>query len=111
MIISSSIYIVKLTEGTRSSITKGGNGVWIQDSSRDTHFVLTRNNNYQIVRSDSQGQFYYNISTEGRYAAHFVDKSSIITSKGFVRCLLFILIKFVYLGCTPRTNQILHLDA
>ena len=110
MIISSSIYIVKLTEGTRSSITKDGNGVWIQDSSRDTHFFLTKNNNYQIVRSDSQGQFYYNIRTEIRCTAHFVDKNSIITLKRFVRCLLFILIKFVYLGCTPRTKQILRLD-
>ena len=110
MIISSSIYIVKFTEENRSSITKDGNGVWIQDSSRDTHFVLIRNNNYQIVRSDSQGQFYYNIRTEGRYTAHFVDKNSIITLKRFVRCLLFILIKFVYLGCTPRTKQILRLD-
>ena len=110
MIISSSIYIVKFTEENRSSITKDGNGVWIQDSSRDIHFVLIRNNNYQIVHSDSQGQFYYNIPTEGRYTAHFVDKNSIITLKRFVRCLLFILIKFVYLGCTPRTKQILRLD-
>ena len=104
MIISSSIYIVKFTEGNLSSITKDDNGVWIQDSSRDTYFVLTRNNNYQIVRSDSQGQFYYNIRIEGRYTAHFVDKNSMITLKRFVRCLLLILIKFVYLGCTPRTE-------
>ena len=110
MIISSSIYIVKFTEENRSSITKDCNGVWIQDSSRDTHFVFTRNNNYQIVRSDSQGQFYYNIHTEGRYTAYFVDKNSVIMLKRFVRCLLFILIKFVYLGCTPRTKQILRLD-
>ena len=110
MIISSSIYIVKFTEGNRSSITKDDNSVGIQDSSRDTHFVLTRNNNYQIVRSDSQGQFYYNVRTEDRYTAHFVDKNSIITLKRFVRCLLFILIKFVYLGRTPRTEQILRLD-
>ena len=110
MIISSSIYIVKFTEGNRSSITKDDNGVWIQDSSRDTHFVLTRNNNYQTVRSDSQGQFYCNTRTEGRYTAHFVDKNSIITLKRFVRCLLLILIKFVYLGCKPRTEQILRLD-
>ena len=42
-------------EGNCSSITKDGGDVWIQDSSRGTHFVLTRNNNYPIVRSNSQG--------------------------------------------------------
>ena len=71
MIISSSIYIVTFTEGNRASVTKGGNGIWIQGNSRNTHFVLTRNNNYHIVRLDSQGQFYHNIRTGGRYTRTF----------------------------------------
>ena len=42
MMTSLSIFIVKFTEENRLSIGKDGDGTWIQDSSRDTHFVLTK---------------------------------------------------------------------
>ena len=108
--VSPSIFIVKFTAENRSSIGKDGNGVWIQDSSRDTHFILTKNNTYQIVRKSSSGQYYYSTRVGDRDVTNSVDENSTITLKRCVFNMFYISNKILYLGYIPQTKTTVHFD-
>ncbi len=109
--ISPSIFIVKFTEENRSSIEKDNKGVWIQNSSVNTHFIITKNNDYQILSGDSQGRWYYLKFIEKGLIEEYVDEKSIITLTRYIYCFLFILIlKYIYLEYMPQTKTTLLFD-
>ena len=60
MVSKSSVYIIENSEENRRSIGKDGLGVWIQDRSTELTLVLSNRGLYQLVRQNTQGNWYYN---------------------------------------------------
>ncbi|CAF4182161.1 unnamed protein product, partial [Didymodactylos carnosus] len=57
VITKASTFIIKNSEENKQSVGKDGCGVWLQDRSETTSFVLCNNKSYQIVRRGKKGKF------------------------------------------------------
>jgi hypothetical protein len=90
-------FLVKSTHENQLSVGKDGNGAWIQTSSAETTFILTEKDNYQVVRCDAKGQFYYNERVGRNYARCQVQEKDVFILKRFAT----LLIPFAYIYIKP----------
>ena len=81
MMSKSSVYIIENSEEKRRSIRKDGLGVWIQDRSIEVPLVLSNRGLYQLVRQNTQGNWYYNKRIGNKYVPQVVDENNIVFLK------------------------------
>ena len=81
MVSKSSVYIIENSEENRRSIGKDCLGVWIQDRSTEVTLVLFNRGLYQLVRQNTQGNWYYNKRISNKYVPQVVDENNIVLLK------------------------------
>ena len=74
-------FLVKSTHENRLSISKDGNGAWIQTSSAETIFILATKENYQVVYRNAKGRLHYNERIGRKYAQCPVEEKDVFTLK------------------------------